>query len=398
MSTPSVSGKWQSFGTSIFSVMTQQANAAGAVNLAQGFPDFDGPQVIKDAAVAALKGAYNQYAPSAGLPELRRLLAARQASKSGLSYDWESEVTVFSGATEALFCALQGLFAPGDEIIAFAPFFDCYPAAAHSSGAKIIGVELRAPDFRFDPAEFKRAITPRTKALLINSPHNPTGRVFDDDERRFLRDIAVAHDLVVITDEVYEELVYAPAKHHTLAAMPGMRERTLIISSTAKTFSFTGWKIGYAFGPKALTDVLRTVHQFTVFCSATPLQMGMVAALKLQETYYDDLRRGYLERRDLLVKILLEHGFKAKAPEGTYFVVADYAQRSQLGDLDYALELTTRAKVAAIPVSVFYNDPKEAGQRLRLLRFAFCKGLDTLSSAAANLQLAGAAQAAKARI
>jgi len=386
MATPPISTKWQGFGTSIFSLMTQQANAAGAVNLAQGFPDFDGPDAIKDAAIAAIKGSFNQYAPSAGLPPLRRLLAARQAEQKGLNYEWESEVTVFSGATEAIFCAMQGLFDPGDEIIAFEPFFDCYPAAAHASGAKIVGVELHAPDFRFDPADFERKLTPRTRGLLINAPHNPTGRVFDQDERSFLRDFAVKHNLLVITDEVYEELVYAPAKHISLAALPGMRERTLVISSTAKTFSLTGWKIGYCFAPKPLSDALRTVHQFTVFCAATPLQMGMVAALTLEEAYYAELRRGYLERRDLLVTILRSHGFKAAAPEGTYFVMADYSERSQLGDLEYASELTAKHKVAAIPVSVFYNDPAAARQRLRLLRFAFCKGLGTLQAAAANLR------------
>jgi N-succinyldiaminopimelate aminotransferase len=383
---PKISAKWRDFGTSIFSIMTQKAIASGAVNLAQGFPDFDGPTVIKDAAIAAIKAGRNQYAPAPGVPELRQLLAQRKAEQSQRTYDWHSEVTIFSGASEAIFCALQALFDPGDEILAFEPYFDSYPAAAHSSGARIVGIPLDPPSFTFTRSSLEQAVTKRTRALLLNSPHNPTGRAFNQVELEILRDFVLAHDLLVITDEVYEELVYSPAKHQSIADLPDMAERSIVISSTAKTFSFTGWKVGYAFAPKELTAALRAVHQFTVFCSATPLQYGMIAALELGPEYFSELRQDYRLRRDLLLTELRASGFRAEAPEGTYFIVADYSDLSTVDDLKFASQLTEQHKVAAIPISVFYTDQQLAARRYRYVRFAFCKNQATIAEAGSRLR------------
>ena len=383
---PKISAKWRDFGTSIFTIMTQKAIASGAVNLAQGFPDFDGPDAIKDAAIAAIRSGRNQYAPAPGVPELRQLLAKRKAEQSLVNYDWNSEVTIFSGATEAIFCALQALFDPGDEILAFEPYFDSYPAAAHSSGAHIVGIPLEPPIFTFTRTSLEKAVTKRTRALLLNSPHNPTGRAFNQVELEMLRDFVLAHDLLVITDEVYEEIVYSPAVHQSLADLPDMAERSIVISSTAKTFSFTGWKIGYTFAPKELTAALRAVHQFTVFCSATPLQYGMIAALELGLEYFTELRSEYRQRRDLLLTDLRASGFRAEAPEGTYFIVADYSDLSALDDLQFATQLTEQHKVAAIPISVFCKDQQLAARRYRYVRFAFCKNRTTIADAGARLR------------
>lgn len=381
-----IPAKWDRFGTSIFTVMTQKALASGAVNLAQGFPDFDGPDLIKEAAIAAIKGGLNQYAPATGLPELRQLLAKRQKERTGLAYDEATEVTVFSGATEAIYCAYQAFFEPGDEIIALEPYYDSYPAAAHAAGAKVVGVPLNPPDWRFSMATLEQAVTPRTRAIMVNTPHNPTGRVLNRDELEAIRKLVLKHDLLVITDEVYEELVYAPHKHVSFSTLPGMAERTVVISSTSKTYSMTGWKVGYAFAPARLTAALRAVHQFTVFCSATPLQAGMIAALKMGEDYFEDFRATYRARRDLLARILTEAGFKLSEAEGTYFMLADYSKFSNETDSSFASWLTEKVQVAAIPVSVFHNDPNEAAQRLRYVRFGFCKGEATLRAAEENFK------------
>lgn len=379
--------KWDQFGTSIFSIMTQKAVAASAVNLAQGFPDFDGPDVIKDAAIEAIRLGMNQYAPAAGLPELRKLLGQRKRDATGHNYDPDTEVTIFSGATEAIYCAMQALLEAGDEVIAFEPFYDSYPAAAHGAGARLIGVPLTSPSWSLDPVALERAVTAKTRAIIVNSPHNPTGRVLTIDEMMAIRDLAVERDLLVITDEVYEELVYAPHKHVSLATLPGMVERTIVISSTSKTYSFTGWKVGYAFAPAMITKALRAVHQFTVFCSATPLQAGMVAALRLEASYYTELRADYLTKRDALIKILRDAGFTCQPSEGTYFVLAEYSGIKNVDDMTVASWLTETVKVAAVPISVFFQHPEAAAKRLRYVRFAFCKGLETMAAAERNFKI-----------
>jgi N-succinyldiaminopimelate aminotransferase len=383
---PRITRKWSRFGTSIFTTMTAAANRANAINLAQGFPNFDGPDGIKDAATAAIRGHFNQYAPSAGILPLRTRLAERFKKNTGLTYDPESEVTVYAGATEALFCTFQALLSEGDEVITFAPFFDCYPAGAFSSGARLVEVPLKAPDWTFTHEDLEAAATPRTKMILINTPHNPTGRVFDDDELATLAEFARQHDLIVVTDEVYEELIFDDLKPTRFVALPGMRERTVVISSTAKTFSLTGWKIGFSYAPKEMTEELRGVHQFTVFCGATPLQAGICAALELGDDYFINLRKNYQQRRDLLCDGLNVLGFKFRRPQGSYFVVADYSHLSKTRDTDFALWLTEHKKVAVIPTSVFYQDPTTIQSQQHYVRFAFCKDLDTLEAALTRLK------------
>jgi aspartate/methionine/tyrosine aminotransferase len=386
-----LSTKWNKFETSIFSVMTQKAIAAGAVNLAQGFPDFDGPDVIKKAAIDAIMGSLNQYAPAPGLPVLRQKIAAFQKDTKSLSYNPDTEVTVFTGATEAIFCTMQALLDPGDEIIAFEPFYDSYPASAYAAGAKLVGVPLSAPTWSFSESELAAKITTKTRAIIVNTPHNPTGKVFTHDELKVIADLAKKHDLLVFTDEVYEQLVYGSAKHVSLAAFPGMAERTITISSTSKTFSMTGWKVGYAFASPEITKLLRSVHQFTVFCTATPLQAGMIKAFELDKSYYEELRKDYLAKRNLLVKILHKNSFKCLPPDGSYFIVADYSAVSSKNDLDFANWLTETIKVATIPTSVFYNKPAEVREKQRYVRFAFCKGEATLLEAGKKLEALGRA-------
>ena len=375
-----VSARWRPFELSIFSKMSQLALAHQAVNLAQGFPDFDGPSMIKDAAIAAIKGPFNQYAPSAGLPALRQALAARQA-QAGVNYDPIDEVTVFSGATEAIFCTITGLCEPGDEVLAFEPFYDSYPVATMMAGATFRTVPLRAPNWTFDLEALRQAITPKTKLLLLNSPHNPTGKVFKWDELKQIADLAKQHNFYVMTDEVYEELVYLPARHISLAVVPGMRERCIVVSSTSKTFSMTGWKIGYAFAPREITQTIRIPHQYTVFCSATPLQQGMVSALELGNDYFQLFRDEYEARRLRLFQLLREQGFVCQMPEGTYFIVADYSRLLDINDVEFANWLTKEVGVACIPLSVFYQNSAE-GQKSRYVRFGFCKDLKTIEAAA----------------
>lgn len=386
MGISSLGKRWQPFGTSIFTVMSQAAARNQAVNLAQGFPDFDGPDAIKEAAIDAIRSHKNQYAPSSGLLELRELLSDRELRASGLSYAADSEVTVLSGATEAIFSTILALLEPGDEMIAFAPFYDSYPAAALAAGAIFKCIELQAPDWTFDPEALRAAITPKTKLILINTPHNPTGKVYSLSELKTIARIAEEFDLLVVTDEVYEEIIFDGARHHFFAALPGMRERTVIISSTSKTFSMTGWKVGYTFAPPTLTQAIRGVHQFTVFCSATPLQWGMVAALKLTDDYFVAFRKDYAARRDYLVHMLNDCGFKTRAPQGTYFAVGDYSAHSKKNDTDFAMWLTENVKLAAIPLSPFFIDKKSAAERSTYLRFAFCKSMTTLEQAYERLK------------
>ncbi|MBC7531288.1 MAG: aminotransferase class I/II-fold pyridoxal phosphate-dependent enzyme [Oligoflexus sp.] len=374
--------RWQKFEISIFSKMSQLAQTYQAVNLGQGFPDFDGPQQIKEAAIQAIKSNKNQYAPSFGILELRKAIADRQKDNFSLDYNPQDEVTVFSGGTEAIFCTIVGLCQAGDEVITFEPFYDSYPAATMLSGAVLKTVSLKAPNWSFDIAELKAAITPKTKLLLLNTPNNPTGKVFKREELVQIAQLAKDHDFYVMTDEVYEELVYTPARHIPIATLPGMKERTILVSSTSKTFSMTGWKIGYAMAPAALTKAIRIPHQFTVFCSATPLQYGMITALRLSYEYYHLLRDEYAERRVALYNLLIDQGFQCLMPEGTYFIVANHKNLLDIPDNEFAIWLTKEVGVACIPVSAFYADPEKASATSRYVRFGFCKDLQTIAAAA----------------
>lgn len=379
--------RWQNFPTSIFTVMSAEANAAGAVNLAQGFPDFNGPEEIIAAAITAMKDGLNQYAPAMGIKALRDKISARYQNAYSLKYCSDRDVTVLTGATEAIWCAIQAFCGPGDEAIGIAPFYDSYPAACHAGGATLKTVALTPPDWRLDPDDIERLVTPKTKVILINTPHNPTGRVFSRAEMEGVAQVAIKHGLIVISDEVYEEIVFEPARHIPMATLPGMQERTVTISSTSKTFSVTGWKIGWACAPESLTEGIRRVHQFTVFCSATPLQYAMVSAFDLGDNYFRQFRSDYRERRDQLLGSITAAGFVAPTPEGTYFISAGYDQLSPLAnDCEFSLRLVRDHKVATIPLSPFYLPDDPVAKNLRQVRFAFCKTTGTLDQAARQLR------------
>jgi N-succinyldiaminopimelate aminotransferase len=373
----------QGLGTTIFAEMSALALRTGSINLGQGFPDVDGPESVLEAAVKALRGGRNQYAPGIGVPELRTAIAQHQQRFYGLPVDPDTEVVVTTGATEAIAAALLGLVDPGDEVIALEPYYDSYAACIAMAGGVRVPVTLRPPGFRLDPDVLRAAVTARTKVLLVNSPHNPTGMVLGDDELRAIAAVACEHDLVVVTDEVYEHLTYDDVRHVPLASLDGMRERTLTISSGGKTFSFTGWKVGWASGPADLVRATLTAKQFLTFTSAAPLQPAIAEALALGDEYYDDLRSTLQGKRDRLSDGLSSLGFDVYVPAGTYFVTTDIRPLGFDDGLDFCLRLPERCGVVAIPHEVFYDD-KQAGKPL--VRWAFCKRDSVLDAALDRLQ------------
>jgi N-succinyldiaminopimelate aminotransferase len=369
-------------GTTIFAEMSALATATGSINLGQGFPDTDGPEAIARAAAdAVLQGRGNQYPPGPGVPELRQAIAEHQQRFYGLTYDADSEVLVTAGATEAIAAALLALLEPGDEVIAFEPFYDSYAACIAMAGATRVPLTLRAPSFRPDLDELRALITPRTRLLLINTPHNPTGLVLTPDELAVIAELAVEHDLLVVTDEVYEHLVFGGA-HHPVAALPGMRERTVSISSAGKTFSFTGWKVGWVTASRELVAAVRTAKQYLTYVSAGPFQYAVAEALRLPDSYFDTLRADLLRKRDLLAEGLSAAGFQVFAPEGTYFITADITPLGEKDGLEFCRSLPERCGVVAIPNVVFY-DNTDAGRSL--VRFTFCKRVEVLQEAVARL-------------
>jgi N-succinyldiaminopimelate aminotransferase len=377
------------FGTTVFAEMTRLAQVHGAVNLGQGFPDFDGPDFLHEAAIRAIREGRNQYCPTGGVPELARAVARHQERFWGLAYAPE-EVTVYAGATEAIFAALQALCDPGDEVVLFEPFYDSYLAAVTMAGgvARVVTLRDRGAEgdggagFAYDPAELAAAVGPRTRAILVNSPHNPTGKVFSWAELEPLAALARKHDLIVVSDEVYEHLVYE-GEHVPVASLPGMRERTVTISSAAKTFSVTGWKIGWSCAPPELTRPLQAAHQFITFCNGTPFQYAVAEALAAGDGYYETLRAEYRGRRDRLCTGLEAAGFGVRRPAGTYFVMADIRPLGFDDDIAFCRALPERAGVAAIPPSSFYRN-RDAGRHL--VRFAFCKTDAVLDEAIRRLR------------
>ena len=372
------------FGTSVFTEMSRLATQHGAVNLGQGFPDFPGPGFVKEAAKAAIDADLNQYAVAYGAPRLRTAIAADWARERGRTLDPESEITVTSGATETIFDAIQAFLGPDDEIVAFEPFYDSYPASATLAGGRLVPVTLRPPDWRFDPDELAAAFSPRTRLLLLNTPHNPTGKVFSRAELDIVAGLCREHDVVALADEVYDRIVFDGAIHVPLAEMPGMWERTLSINSTGKTFSMTGWKIGYAVGPAGLNAALRAVHQFVTFASATPFQDAMAAAMEAAPGlgYYHRLRTEYAARRDLMRAALEGAGLPTLPIAGSYFLMADVVGLGFPDDVAFCRWLTAEVGVAAVPPSAFYLDPARAPL---LARFCFAKREETLREAAARL-------------
>ena len=385
------------FGTSVFTEMSRLAVEHKAVNLGQGFPDFEGPEFVKAAATAAIDADLNQYAPSHGLPRLRSVIAEDWRERYGREVDAEGEVTVTSGATEAIFDLLMAYVEPGDEVVAFEPFYDSYPASVRMAGGVFRPVTLRPPEWRFDPEDLVRAVSPRTKTLLLNTPHNPTGKVFDRDELELIAQLCREHDVVVLTDEVYDRIVFDDAPHIPLATLPGMWERTLTINSTGKTFSMTGWKIGYVVGPTALQAPLRAVHQFVTFATATPFQDAMASAMEQARTngYYGQLRVEYQARRGALAEVLRSAGWEPLPVAGSYFLSVDVSALPFADDVAFCRWLTTEVGVAAIPTSAFYAAPERAPGHAR---FCFAKRLETIAEAARRLAHSQAALPRPARV
>jgi N-succinyldiaminopimelate aminotransferase len=370
------------FGTTIFAEMTALAQKHGAVNLSQGFPDFDGPEFVRLAASKAIMEGPNQYARSMGLPQFVEAVAAKVRRHYGVELDPYRQVTVFSGATEGLFSSFIGLLEPGDEVILFEPFYDSYPVCTVLAGATPRYCTLRWPDFTFDREELTSLFSDRTRLVVLNTPHNPSGKVYTREELSFVGSLCEKRGAYLLTDEVYEHLTYG-VDHVPAATLPGLSERTLTISSTGKTFSLTGWKIGYAWGPEELVAAAQAAHQFVTFATATPLQWAMAQALAAPGSFYEGLTKEYTERRDFLVCALREAGFEVAEPSGTYFVMADISRFGFEDDFAFARHLTKEVGVACIPPSVFYA--KEKAQGRRLARFAFCKKMETLKEAARRL-------------
>lgn len=364
------SARLHGLGTTIFAEMSTRAIHTGAINLGQGFPDTDGSADVIDHAVEALRSGRNQYAPGLGVPELRAAIAHHQQRFYGLQVDPETEIVVTTGATEAIASALLGLLDPGDEVIALEPYYDSYVAMIQMAGAVRRPVTMRAPDFRLPIDELRAAVSPRTTAILLNSPHNPTGSVLRRDELEAIAEIAIEHDLVVISDEVYEHLTFDGLPHIPIASLPGMAERTLTISSGGKSFSFTGWKIGWATGPEPLVQALMGVKQFLTYTSGSPLQPAIAHALGADDAYFSDFTARLQSQRDQLCDGLGAIGFDVFVPEGTYFVTTDIRPLDFDDGLDFCRRLPELAGVVAIPHEVFYDD-REAGRPL--VRWAFCK-------------------------
>lgn len=390
MSVSQTAASLRPFGTSIFAEMTALAIEHKAVNLSQGFPDFDGPEFVRAAAINAINDARNQYAPMPGLPALREAVAAWWHTHTGLSADPASEVTITSGCTGGLAAAIIGLCNPGDEVVMFEPFYDAYRPDCAMAGAVPRHVTLRPRDGRFtyEQSDLEAAFNGQTRAILLNTPHNPTGKVFTRDELAHIAELCIRHDCIAITDEVYERLTFEPDRPHiSLATLPGMRDRTLTLSSLGKTFSLTGWKIGWAVGAPALTSAIRAAHQFLIYCNPGPLQLGAAEALRTGHEYVVQLQKQYADARRLLSDVLSDVGFDVLEPEGTYFIMCEHRRVSErLGvrtDVEMCRMLTRDFGVAAIPPSAFYDEPADGAA---LLRFAFCKTTATLDEAARRLR------------
>ncbi len=370
-------------GTTIFAEMSALALETASINLGQGFPDTDGPaEIAAVAADAVLTGRGNQYPPGPGVPELRTAIAAHQKRFYGIDLDPDTEVLVTAGATEAIAAALLALLEPGDEVIALEPYYDSYAACIAMAGARRVPITLRAPDFRPDLDAMRDAVTDRTRLILLNTPHNPTGMVATRDELTEIARLAIERDLLVVTDEVYEHIVF-DGEHIPMSTLPGMRERTVTIGSAGKTFSFTGWKIGWVTSTPELVTAVRTAKQFLTFVSGGPFQYAIATGLALPDSFYAELSAGLKAKRDLLAAGLTAAGFEVFAPHGTYFITTSIAGLSPADGLDFCRRLPHICGVVAVPNAVFYDD-KQAGRSQ--VRFAFCKRSEVLAEAARLLR------------
>ena len=374
---PFLVDRLQGFGTTIFAEMSALAQRTGAVNLGQGFPDTDGPREVSEAAIAAIRAGHNQYPPGPGIPELRAAISEHQKRFYALDFEPDGEILVTAGATEALAAAMLSLVGPGDEVVTFEPYYDSYAAGIAMTGAQRRVVTLRAPTYEYDSAELEAAFGPRTRLMLLNSPHNPTGKVFSRAELDHIAGLCVEHDVVAVTDEVYEHLVF-DGEHIPLAGLAGMAERTLTISSAGKTFSFTGWKIGWACGPAGLVSAVKTAKQFLTFVSGGPFQYAVAVGLRLGDDFYESLTLDLRIKRDRLCDGLRSVGLEPVVPEGTYFVTTDIRAIGESDGVEFCLSLPDRCGVVAVPTQMFYDDQEEGKP---IVRFAFCKRLEVLDEA-----------------
>ncbi|MEC7607415.1 MAG: pyridoxal phosphate-dependent aminotransferase [Actinomycetota bacterium] len=370
------------FGETIFAEMSALAVKTGAINLGQGFPDTDGPQEIAELAITAIRDGHNQYPPGLGIKKLRDAISHHQMRFYGLEFDSETEVLVTAGATEAIAASLLAICEQGDEIITFEPYYDSYAASIALAGGVRRVITLNTPDYSFSIDDLEKLITAKTKAILLNSPHNPTGKVFTHNELSHIANLCIEHDLVAICDEVYEHLVFE-GQHIPLIQYPGMRDRTIQISSAGKTFSFTGWKIGWVCAQPALLDTVRTAKQFLTYVNGAPFQHAIAEALNLPDLYFDNFLEDMRVKRDCLSQGLEKAGLTTFTPQGTYFVTADIESLGYEDGKQFCLDLPVQCGVVAVPNVVFY-DNKDLGSRL--IRFAFCKRLDVLEEAVERLQ------------
>lgn len=377
-----LSEKAAQFTESVIREMTRLALAHNAVNLSQGFPDFAAPEEIKAAARDAITRDVNQYAITWGAKSLRDAIAEKVQRTQGLAIDPEREITVCCGSTEAMMSAMMAIINPGDEVVVFEPFYENYGPDAILSGASPRFVRLRAPDWSFDPDELARAFSNKTKAIILNTPNNPTGKVFSRAEMETIRDLCVRHNSFLITDEIYEHMLYDGAVHISAATIEGLRDRTITINALSKTYSVTGWRVGWAIAPPEVTSAIRKVHDFLTVGAAAPLQEAGALALRSPEAYYAQLASDYLERRDRLLGILTGAGFKCFTPRGAYYIMTDSSAFGFANDVDFARYLVKEIGVAAVPGSSFYHNPADGAQQLR---FTFCKKESTLAAAAQRL-------------
>ncbi len=368
-------------GTTIFTVMSRMAADHGAINLSQGYPDYDGPAALKARVIHHLEGGHNQYPPMAGVQPLREAVAAKVEHHYGARVSPETEVTVTPGATEAIYCAVMAVVRPGDEVILFDPAYDSYEPAVLLAGGRPVRLPLAPPTYRLDWQRVADAITPRTRMIMINSPHNPTGAVLQAEDLTTLAALAERHDLIVCSDEVYEHLIFDGRRHESVLRYPALAARSFAVFSFGKTYQVTGWKTGYCVAPPVLTTELRRVHQFVTFVGVTPIQLGLADFMNAHPEHLDALPGFYQRKRDLFNEALAGSRFRLKPSAGTFFQLADYSAISDLPDRAFAEWLTREAGVAAIPVSVFYENPPAD----RYVRFCFCKEDDTLRAAAAKL-------------
>jgi len=371
----------EQFGETVFATWSRIATENDAINLGQGFPDFDAPDFVKEAAIQAIRDGENQYSRSAGHP----LLVQAIADTFEMPIDPMEEVTVSCGSTESIANVILGIVNPCDEVIVIEPFYDSYLACLSMAGAEIKIVTLHAPNFTLDETDLRAAFSDNTKMIIVNSPHNPTGRVFTEQELSLIAELAIKHDAIVLSDEVYDKLVLT-GSHTPIATLPSMQERTITLRSLGKVFSVTGWKIGWAVAPPKFTTAIRSAHQYTTFCAATPLQVAAATALRAPKSYFEKYAAEYRERRDMLVDGLRAVGFEVHSPEGTYFVLADHTPFGFEDDVSFCHHLAKKCRVVGIPPTAFYQQSDDGRG---LVRFAFCKGLETLKMAVERLQSIG---------